>query len=80
MGLERVVMKQRKLVGYFVADQQSNFYQSEVFTKVLNFVQTHSQIVKMKEKKTRNGLRLIITFEHIISIEKALQALRYFQK
>src|SRR5690606_40556525 len=28
IGLERLVMKQKKMVGYFVADQQSAFYQS----------------------------------------------------
>ena len=30
----------------------------------------------MKEKKTRNGLRLLLTFERINSIEKALKALQ----
>ena len=78
MGLERVVMKQGKLVGYFIANQQSNFYQSEAFTRVLNYVQTNSHIVKMKEKNTRNGLRLIITFENITSIDKVLKALIAF--
>jgi len=29
----------------------------------------------MKEKNTRNGLRLIITFENITTINKALQSL-----
>ncbi len=77
MGLERVVMKQGKLVGYFVADQQSSFYQSDSFSKVLNFVKTNTDIVKMKEKKTRNGLRLIITFDKIDSINKAFSILHH---
>ena len=79
MGLERVVMKQKKLVGYFVADQESAFYQSEAFTKVLQYVQSHPQKVKMKEKQTRNGLRLLLTFEGISSVHKALQALEPFR-
>jgi transcription-repair coupling factor (superfamily II helicase) len=78
MGLERILMKKGKLVGYFVADQQSAFYQSAAFTKVLQYVQNHSQSVTMKEKQTRNGLRLIITFDKITSIEKALKALDFF--
>ena len=78
MGLERVVMKKGKLVGYFVSDQQSAFYQSEAFTKVLQYVQSHSSTVKMKEKQTRSGLRLILTFEGIVSINKALKALNSF--
>ena len=75
LGLERVIMKQRKMVGYFVADQESSFYQSPTFSKIIQYVQNNSRLVKMKEKQTRNGLRLIITFEHITNINKALQSL-----
>ncbi len=78
MGLERLIMKQKKMVGYFVADQQSAFYQSVAFTNVLQYVQTHPQKVTMKEKQTRNGLRLILTFEGISSVNKALRALEPF--
>ena len=80
MGLERLVMKQKKMVGYFVADQQSDFYQSEAFTKVLQYVQSHPQNVTMKEKQTRNGLRLLLTFEGIPSVDKALRALGSFSE
>ncbi|HBY67202.1 MAG TPA: transcription-repair coupling factor, partial [Flavobacteriaceae bacterium] len=80
MGLERVVMKKNKLVGYFVSDQQSAYYQSPVFTKVLQYVQNHPQRVTMKEKKTRNGLRLLLTFDRITSVNRALDALAPFRE
>jgi len=69
-------MKQGKLVGYFVYDQQSNFYQSGNFTKVLKFVQQNANICKMKEKQTRGGLRLLLTFENIKTINQALEAIK----
>ncbi len=75
IGLEKVIMKQNKLVGYFISDQQSEFYQSSAFSKVLQFVQKNPGICKMKEKETRNGLRLLLTFDHIDSVDKALTAL-----
>lgn len=78
MGLERVIMKQKKLVGYFVSDQQSAYYQSPTFTKVLQYVQNNPQRLTMKEKQTRNGLRLLLTFEGITSVDKALRALEHF--
>ncbi len=78
MGLERVVMKKGKLVGYFVSDQQSPFYQSEAFGNVLRYVQNNSHAVKMKEKQTRNGLRLLLTFENISSVDIALDSLKSF--
>jgi len=75
IGLEKVVMKQGKLIGYFISDQQSSFYQTNAFTKVLQYVQSHSHSCTMKEKKTRAGLRLLLTFEKINSIDKALKVL-----
>lgn len=80
MGLERVVMKKNRMVGYFIKNQQSGYYQSETFGKVLQFVQLHPQKVKMKEKQTRTGLRLLLTFQGISSIQKALAAFKLFQK
>ncbi len=76
MGLEKVVMKKSKLIGYFLADQQSEFYQGKAFTKVLHFVQNNTASVKMKEQESRNGLRLMLVFEHIHSVETALKVLR----
>jgi len=75
MGVEKLIMKQGKLIGYFIQDQQSGFYQSDDFSKVLQFVQMNASKCKMKEKKTRNGLRLLITFENIKSTQQALVAL-----
>ncbi|MFT5102456.1 MAG: transcription-repair coupling factor (superfamily II helicase), partial [Candidatus Latescibacterota bacterium] len=78
MGLERLIMKNDQLVGYFVADQQSAFYQSSAFTGVLKFVQQHSDTAKMKEKQTRSGLRLLLSVTNIRSIKEALNALSKF--
>ena len=75
MGIEKLVMKKGKMIGYFIQDQQSKFYQSEAFTKVLQFVQMNAGTCKMKEKQTRNGLRLLITFEKIRSTKQALDEL-----
>ena len=69
-------MKKRQVIRYFINDQQSSFYQSNNFTKVLQFVQTHPNACKMKEKQTRSGLRLMLTFENIKSVKQALDALR----
>ena len=76
LGIEKVIMKKGKLVGYFINDQQSNFYQSANFTKILKYIQHNPSPGKMKEKQTRNGLRLLLTFENIKTVEQALAALK----
>ncbi|WP_445453267.1 transcription-repair coupling factor [Flavobacterium sp. 25HG05S-40] len=73
MGIEKIIMKQGKMIGYFVGDQQSEYYNSKQFRKVLQFVQQHGNICKMKEKETKNGLRLLLTFENVKSINRALE-------
>ena len=75
LGIEKLVMKQGKMICYFVSDQQSDYYTSNKFHKILQFVQQQSQLCKMKEKQTPNGLRLLLTFEHVKSINKALEML-----
>ena len=73
IGLERLILKQHKMVGYFIGDQQSNFYQSNRFMHVMKFAQQNGNLCKVKEKETKNGLRLLITFENVKSINKALE-------
>ncbi|WP_396182319.1 transcription-repair coupling factor [Flavobacterium sp.] len=73
LGIEKLIMKQGKMIGYFVGDQQSDYYQSSRFHKVLQFVQQNGNLCKMKEKETKSGLRLLLTFENVKSIKKALE-------
>jgi len=75
-GLEKVILKQKRMIGYFVGNQQSDFYNSDKFTRVLNYVQKNKTTCVMKEKQTKQGLRLLITFIRIDSVEKALEVLK----
>ncbi len=80
MGIERLVMKQGKLIGYFVSDQQSAYYNSKAFRHMLQFVQQHGNLCKMKEKETKNGLRLLLTFENVKSISRALEYMELMKR
>lgn len=73
LGIEKLFLKQGKMVAYFVSDQQSEYYTSNQFHKVLQFVQRNGNLCKMKEKETKNGLRLLLTFENVKSVKKALE-------
>lgn len=76
MGLEKLVLKQGKMIGYFISDQQSDYYQSNRFRKVLQFIQMYPKLGTMKEKQTKNGLRLLLTFDHVKNVNKALEIMR----
>ncbi len=76
LGLEKIILKQKRLVGYFVSDQQSSFYETEAFTKMLQYVQQNPKSCVMKEKDTKNGKRLLVTFIRIDSVQTALNLLQ----
>lgn len=76
LGLEKLILKQKRLIGYFVSNQQSNYYQTETFSRFLQYVQTNSKSCVIKEKDTKNGLRLLITFIKIDSVKTALETLK----
>jgi transcription-repair coupling factor (superfamily II helicase) len=71
LGFERLVIKNHKMVGYFISDKNSGFFTTKTFTKILNFVQHRPKIFQMKEGKEK----LTLTIEHIESIEQAIQIL-----
>ncbi len=75
LGIEKLVLKQNQMLGYFISNQESKFYQSEKYLKILQSVNKNQNICKLQEKQTKNGLRLIITFHEVKNIGKALEVL-----
>lgn len=71
LGFQKILLKSDKMIGSFVADQESPYYQSEVFTQILQFIQSNPPGVKMYERN--NGLRLSV--ENISSVEQAIRFL-----
>ena len=72
IGFEKLLLKNNRMVGYFIPKQDSPYYQSEIFTKVLKFVQQNPRLCKMKET---NG-KLTLSFENIKKIDDAIVALK----
>jgi transcription-repair coupling factor (superfamily II helicase) len=77
--MEKIVLKNHKLIGYFIADQESRFYKSRAFTHILQVVQENPKLGEMKQKETRNGVRLLMSFKGVDSIDKAVQSLSQLQ-
>ena len=75
LGLERIILKRGLLSAYFIADQESEYYQSEAFNKVLQWVQQSAGKVELKEKETRQGLRLRLAIKEVKSVAQGLAVL-----
>lgn len=59
LGIERLLAKNGKMIIYFVSEQTSPFYQSEVFSAILRFVQ--KQILPCRFNEKNDKLSLVFT-------------------
>ena len=71
IGLEKVVLKQQKLLCYFVSNQDSPYYQSPAFSRVLQYVQQNPSRCKLKERKEK----LSLVFDHVKTVVNAIELL-----
>ncbi len=71
LGFEKILLKNDRLIGYFVSNPNSHFYQSEVFSKILKYVQKNTNRVRLKEDKSK----LSLTLKNIESVEDANKGL-----
>jgi transcription-repair coupling factor (superfamily II helicase) len=71
LGLEKLVLKQNKMIGYFISNPQSKFYETDTFTKVLGYIQRAPKGCKISEKNDR--LRII--YDDVKDINKAFDKL-----
>lgn len=71
IGFEKLVLKSSKMICYFVANQESGYYQSPAFTRVLQFVQANPRSGKMYEKN--DGLRF--SFVEVQNVTQAKELL-----
>ncbi|MCC6600611.1 MAG: transcription-repair coupling factor [Crocinitomicaceae bacterium] len=68
IGFEKLVLKSRKMIGYFLSDENSPFYQSGKFDRVLGFIKLNPDAGKMYEKD--GSLR--ISFNDVHNLKDAL--------
>ncbi len=67
LSMERISLKSKAMICYFVSDQQSPFYQSPEFLKVVQFVQKGEAGGKLKEQNHK----LTLTFPNVPNVETA---------
>ncbi len=57
LGMEKLVIKSNKMIGYFISNPHSSFYETDVFTNVLAAIQNNPSRFKLSEKNDK--LRVI---------------------
>ncbi|MGA1546061.1 MAG: TRCF domain-containing protein, partial [Flavobacteriaceae bacterium] len=76
LGIERIILKKGNCLCYFIADQQSNFYQSERFGSIIGHIQKNADQMVLKEKNTSNGPKLLLSIKDIEEVKKLKETLK----
>ncbi|MBO7055836.1 MAG: transcription-repair coupling factor [Bacteroidales bacterium] len=71
LGIEKITLKSKVMINTFVTKQDSPYYQSPIFTQVLDFVQQNPKSCTFKE----NQGKLTLTFRNVEGIQEAMNIL-----
>ena len=75
LGMERLLIKKKSCICYFLADQQSAFFQTPDFTHIISEVQQNQNRMVLKEKSTAQGLKLLLRIDSVHRITTAKELL-----
>ena len=70
LGFEKIILKNNKMVVYFISNQESPYYKSAIFSGILGFIQQNQKGIVMKEINNKLTMSFIKTFSIQIAIEK----------
>ena len=71
LGFEKIILKNNKLVAYLIPNEDSQYYQSIHFTKIIEYIKYNYNICKMQNQNNKATL----TFKNASSVSEALSLL-----
>jgi transcription-repair coupling factor (superfamily II helicase) len=72
VGFERLTLKNGRMTGYFISMENSPYYQSSAFGKVLTYLQAHAARTRLRE----NGDKRSIVFADVKTVRVAYDILK----
>jgi transcription-repair coupling factor (superfamily II helicase) len=72
LGFEKIVLKNKLMIAYFVSNQLSFYYRSLVFTTVLDYIQANPRQFKVKEQNEK----LILSVANVTTVGQAIELLK----
>ena len=76
LGFEKIILKNESMKCYFISSDNADYFNSDIFGKILAFVQANPQRCKMKEFKSK----LILSIEEVREIEDAMEIVKSLSK
>ena len=74
LGFRKIVLKNKKMLCYFIKDQKKHFFKQKTFVRIMQNINKINDC-KIKELEKNGLINLYVVFDKIDSIEKALNSL-----
>ena len=71
LGFEKLTLKNKKMLAYFLNKQQSHYFSSPMFQAALMFAQKYPNLCTLKEQNNK----LYLTIEDVGSVKRASEVL-----
>ncbi len=68
LGFEKLVLKNGKMLAYFISKQESEYYNSEAFKSILLYAQKNPAHCALKEQ----GTRFYISIQNVKSVKDVM--------
>lgn len=75
-GVEKLVLKNGRMIAFLVANPMSMYYQSEPFGKILHYMATHPRKCQLREQNQRRS----VLFGDVRTIEQAYEIFKEINK
>ena len=72
LGFTKIILKKGKMICHFIPDQESSYYRSPTFSKIISFIKNQSDQYRLKE----TGGKLTLTINNIPSVSLAINVLK----
>ena len=72
IGVERIFLKAGNMTLFFIADNDSPYFQSEMFGRVINYMMRYTKRCDLREKKGKRSM----VIKQIPSVEEAITILQ----
>ncbi len=72
LGIEKVVLKKKKMNLHLINDTDSPYYQSKAFDKLLSFIQDNHRLCELREVNDKRS----VSIKNIATVEQACEILK----
>ena len=75
LGFEKILLRHHNMTAYFVSNQESKYFESATFQKIMQYIMNHPKRTALKEANDK----LQLTVKEVSTVTQALELLREMQ-